>query len=140
MSYASPQTAPPMRVLPELTVTDAPEAISFFEDFLDCTVVRASGVGHTLQCRLTCQGQDLLIKSGADRREEVVMHFMLPDLSLLLKRLERVVKTLPREPQVRRSFFGISEIRVELQGYSLCFHQQRLCEVVGSGQSSAEAS
>jgi len=127
-----------MRVLPELTVTDAPEAISFFEDFLDFTVVRASGVGRTLQCRLTCQGQDLLVKSGRKRGEEVVMHFMMPDLSLLLERLERVSKALPSEPQVQHSFFGISEIRVELQGYSLRFHRQQLGEMAGNGRSSAE--
>lgn len=124
-----------MRVLPELTVTDAPEAISFFEDFLDFEVVRASGVGHTLQCRLTCQGQDLLVKSGTKRREEVVMHFMMPDLSVLLRRLEHVTDALSQEPQVRRSFFGLSEIRVELQGYSLRFHQQRLCERIDGPRS-----
>jgi catechol 2,3-dioxygenase-like lactoylglutathione lyase family enzyme len=127
-----------MRVLPELTVTDAPEAVSFFEDFLDFTVVRASGVGRTLQCRLTCEGQDLLVKSGKKRGEKVVIHFMMPDLSPLLERLDHISKTLPQAPQVQRSFFGISEIRVELQGYSLRFHQQRLCEMVDHGPSSAK--
>ena len=66
------------------------------------------------------------------------MHFMMPDLPLLLDRLDRVSKALAHEPQVRRSFFGISEIRVELQGYSLRFHQQRLCEMVDKGASSTK--
>jgi|GEM_PF-6521282 len=117
-----------MRVLPELVVNDPAEAVGFFEDILAFEVVRVSGVGTSLQCRLRYRGQDLIVRSGEKRIQEVMLHFFVEDLSEVLVRLQQASRQgqLPYQPRVQRSFFGLSEISIRMQGYVLRFHQQSL--------------